>query len=196
MSSIKAIFIAAITIVFPTLAVAQDAPSRAGEPKSTTRSSEWPPVWIEGAWKVEHVQQTCNGEASDKKFVFADYVLFTSGHRFSLYQPRRLTSAPMIGHRKHGESLHCLFKMTRNRAAMQTVFTQHDDHLEYCSYLIMPTEGRYRFKRRLTRITNEAEFVDLLQTAANDGIQTPASEAATEIVEAWIKKHTPPVNNQ
>ena len=188
----KTIFITVLALGFPSVAVAQVATTKAGDSKAKTLSADWPPEWLEGAWKVESVEQTRNGEPTDRKFSFSDYLLFTSGHRFSLYEPNRLTSAPMIGHCQHGESLHCLFKMTNDRAAMQTRFTRHADHLEYCSYLIMPKDGRYRFKRRLTRITNQPEFVKLLRAAADNAIFSPDSKTAPGILKAWIQEHELP----
>ena len=194
MPSYRTILIAAIAIGFPTIAAAQ-VETFAGDPKLAKHHSDWPLAWIEGAWKVESIQQTCNGEHSDKKFAFSDYILFTSGYRFALYEPHRLTSAPMIGHSEHRGSLHCLFKMTRNRAAMQTRFTQHEDYIEYCTYLIMPEEGRFRFKRRLVRVANEVEFAGLLQAAVEEAVNPLDSADAEGVIEAWTKKHRALVTN-
>lgn len=179
------------------LGVAQDVTvTSKSESESDTQNEDWPPAWIEGAWKVDSVELTFNGAPTERKFSSPTHVLFTAGHRFSVTKGTRISGSPMIAQSFKSQTLSCLFPVSKTREAIRARFSQiggfseHPETLEYVTYLAMPGEaGRFRFVNKISRITDETEFAVLLKkTSTNLMISCPCSEDARGILKSWVQE--------
>lgn len=177
--------LAGSVLIIANLAMADTATSQI-KSDADAQTDTWPPDWLEGVWRNELIAMTCDGASSGKKFVYATHYLFVSGYRFSIFDGTRVTASPMMGQTGRGDVLHCLFKMTGNRNAMRAIFTKHAESVEYVSYL--PLDGeRFKFERRLTRLTNQKRFVDVVKTSFAKHFYCPHSENGKAILENWIR---------
>ena len=154
-----------------------------------TQTEMWPPEWLEGVWENESTSVTLDGRPTGKSFSFAKYYIFTSGYRFSVFEGRRVSATPMIGQTQHGDELHCLFKMTRNRHAMRTKFIRHEQKAEYTSYLVSSSDGkRYKLTRQLSRIPIDQAWIGKVKTTFEKEFYSPHSDSAQEILEGWMQQ--------
>lgn len=178
-----------VTLILAILHVA--APPRTlANNQSTERNpstNPWPPSWLSGLWENQETTVTLNGQPTNKSFLCGSHYLFLSGMRFSVYKGKRIRATPMMGHTNQDDVDHCLFKMTKQRAAMRAEFSGNGSQAQYVSYLFYAGDGkRYKFQRRLARVGDEAEALKIIKSTLDREFISPHSESAREILQKWI----------
>lgn len=171
-----------VSILLAGTVTAQEASESIADEKGAQQ--QWPPPWVEGAWKRGDFVVYEGGAKSTKTFAFAKYYIFISGHRFSVYSGSRVRATPIIGNSMTGDVNHCVLKRLDGRGR-RAYFKRDDQLLQYVSYLQSGTV-RYRLSRTLEPIKDREKFLTDLQRTLDAEFTSVESDDAREILETWI----------
>lgn len=160
-------------------------------------SQQWP-RWLDGAWKIDVVDTTCDGKPSAKAFAFYTHVLFHGGYRFSIRREDSVMAMPLIAQTVNGDTVHCVIKVSKSYGSTRAHFTpvgeptDRPNEVTYVSYLKSKSlEGRFRFTYKLTRVSDNVPFAKHVKAARENELRSNDAfgEMAGRVLDKWIADH-------